>query len=114
MLLEKLREEEHFTNHEKDVVRYILDHLEQVPSMSAGELARASFTSKATVVRLSQKLGLAGYQEFKLKLVEEVNQKNRIDRILANEPITGRARARIYQYASGALRQGNHQHPAFL
>ena len=25
MLLEKLREEEHFTNHEKDVVRYILD-----------------------------------------------------------------------------------------
>lgn len=76
MLLEKLREEEHFTNHEKDVVRYILDHLEQVPSMSAGELARASFTSKATVVRLSQKLGLAGYQEFKLKLVEEVNQGN--------------------------------------
>lgn len=91
MLLEKLREEEHFTNHEKDVVRYILDHLEQVPSMSAGELARASFTSKATVVRLSQKLGLAGYQEFKLKLVEEVNQKNRIDRILANEPITGKS-----------------------
>lgn len=91
MLLEKLREEEHFTNHEKDVVRYILDHLEQVPSMSAGELARASFTSKATVVRLSQKLGLAGYQEFKLKLVEEVNPKNRIDRILANEPITGKS-----------------------
>lgn len=91
MLLEKLREEENFTNHEKDVVHYILKHLEQVPSMSAGELARASFTSKATVVRLCQKFGLAGYQEFKLKLVEEVNQKKRIDRILANEPITGQS-----------------------
>lgn len=57
--------------------------------MSTGELARAAYTSKATVVRLCQKLGFSGYQEFKLKLVEEVSQRQRIDRILANEPITG-------------------------
>lgn len=91
MLLEKLKEDVHFTNHERDVVHYILNHQEQVPSMSAGELARAAYTSKATVVRLCQKLGLAGYQEFKLKLVEEINQKNRIDRMLANEPVNGQS-----------------------
>lgn len=43
------------------------------------------------MVRLCQKLGLAGYQEFKLKLVEEINQKNRIDRMLANEPVNGQS-----------------------
>lgn len=88
MLLEKLKEMKNFTGHEKDVAEYILNHMEQVPGMSAGELAAASLTSKATVVRLSQKLGLGGYQELKLTLVAEVSQKNRIDRILANEPIT--------------------------
>ena len=91
MLLEKLREEKQFTSHEKTVADYILEHLRQVPSMSAGELADASYTSKATVVRLCQKLGLTGYQEFKIRLVEEISQKDRIGRILANEPITGKS-----------------------
>lgn len=88
MLLEKLKEEANLTNHEKDVARYILEHMDQIPEMSASQLAKASLTSKATVVRLSQKLGLAGYQEFKLKLVEEINQKKRINLLLVNEPIT--------------------------
>ncbi|MDO4294825.1 MAG: MurR/RpiR family transcriptional regulator [bacterium] len=88
MLLLQLQEAEGFTNHEKEVAHYILENLNQIPDMSAQELARASFTSKATVVRLSQKLGLSGYQEFKLKLVEEMSQNTRINRILAEEPIT--------------------------
>lgn len=89
MLSVRLREEENFTNHERDVARYILNHMEEIPDMSAGELARASLTSKATVVRLAQKLGLSGYQEFKLKLVAEINQSGRISQMLAGEPITG-------------------------
>ena len=89
MLLEKLSEMKHFTSHERDVARYILDNPDKVPGMSAGELANASFTSKATVVRLSQKLGLGGYQELKIKLAAECSQKSRIDRMMANEPITG-------------------------
>ena len=59
--------------------------------MTSGELARAAFTSKATVVRLSQKLGLTGYQEFRLKLVEEMNQKNRLAQMLESEPIHGKS-----------------------
>lgn len=88
MLLEKLKEEANLTNHEKEVARYILEHMDEIPEMSASELACVSFTSKATVVRLSQKLGLTGYQEFKRKLAEEMHQKRRIDQMLANEPIT--------------------------
>ncbi len=88
MFLEKLKEQINFTNHEKEVARYILEHMDKIPSMSSKELAEASFTSKATVVRLSQKLGLAGYQEFKLRLVEEISQKNRLSQMLEGEPIT--------------------------
>ena len=91
MLLEQLKEQQNFTNHEKDVACYILEHKNRIPHMSAGELAAASLTSKATVVRLSQKLGLAGYQELKLKLVAEINQSGRISHMLANDPITDKS-----------------------
>ena len=53
------------------------------------ELGRASLTSKATVVRLSKKLGLSGYQELKLRLVAEMNQSERISQLISKEPITG-------------------------
>lgn len=87
MLIEKLEQGENFTSHEKEVAQYILANPDKVPGMSSMELARASFTSKATVVRLCQKIGLAGYHEFRLKLVEEMNQKNRLSQMLAGEPI---------------------------
>ena len=91
MLLEQLRSEKEFTNHEKDVAKFILENLDRIPEMSASEVAKGSFTSKATVIRLGKKLGLSGYQEFRIKLVEEISQKNRIDRLLENEPITGKS-----------------------
>ena len=39
MLLEQLKSEKGFTNHEKDVARYILENLDRIPEMSAGEVA---------------------------------------------------------------------------
>ncbi|CCY87102.1 transcriptional regulators [Clostridium sp. CAG:149] len=89
MLLVQLREMKNFTNHERDVAEYILGHMDQIPDISAGELGRASLTSKATVVRLSKKLGLSGYQELKLRLVAEMNQSERISQLISKEPITG-------------------------
>ncbi|MDO5551990.1 MAG: MurR/RpiR family transcriptional regulator, partial [Lachnospiraceae bacterium] len=91
MILEKLKEELNFTNHEKEVAHYILENMEKIPEMSTAQLAQANFTSKATIVRFIRKLGLPGYQEFKLKLVEEINQKNRIGQLLVNEPITDKS-----------------------
>ena len=89
MLLVQLREMKNFTNHERDVAEYILGHMDQIPDISADELARASLTSKATVVRLSKKLGMSGYQELKLRLVAEMNQSERISQLISKEPITG-------------------------
>lgn len=33
MLLEKLKEQDNFTNHEKEAARYILEHPDSVPGM---------------------------------------------------------------------------------
>ena len=100
MIIDKLREGIAFTNHEQEVARYVLEHIEQIPEMSTNDLAKASFTSKATVVRLCKKIGLSGYQQFKLKLVEEINQKKRMDELLVNEPITDKS---TYQDIINAL-----------
>ena len=51
MILEKLKRMEGFTHQEQAVARYILDHVEEIQQMSTEELARVSYTSKATVVR---------------------------------------------------------------
>ena len=56
MVFEQLREMKGFTNQEQAVSRYILEHTEEILPMSAEELAKAAYTSKATVIRLSKNL----------------------------------------------------------
>ena len=88
MIFENLSRMESFTHQEKAAARYILDHVELIQKMSAEELAKASFTSKATVARLCKKLGMEGYQELKLKLVSEMVENIRVNQLLSKEPIT--------------------------
>jgi len=88
MILERLKEMDRFTHQEQAVATYILEHMESVQNMSVEDLARASFTSKACVVRLCKKLEVGGYQELKLKLVSEMVQNIRVNQLLSKEPIT--------------------------
>lgn len=39
MLIEQLRNEEYFTNHEKDVAHFILDNIDEVSNMTSEQLA---------------------------------------------------------------------------
>ena len=52
-----------FSRSQKDVARYIVDHLDDVAFQTAEELARHVSTSSSTVVRFSQALGFEGYPE---------------------------------------------------
>lgn len=88
MLVDKLQDQIDFTPQEQAVVAFILDNMKVVPSLSAQELAIQSFTSKATVVRLCQKLGFRGFQEFKLQLLAEWYERQRLDSLLSKEPIS--------------------------
>ncbi|TCW00944.1 RpiR family transcriptional regulator [Longibaculum muris] len=72
-----------FSESEKEIARYILNHGDDVLSMSVKELAKNTYTSPATIVRLCKKIGLEGYNDFKIKysaeLQYDLHHSNRID-----------------------------------
>jgi DNA-binding MurR/RpiR family transcriptional regulator len=60
-----------FSRSQKDVARYIIDHLDEAAFLTAEELARRASTSSSTVVRFSQALGFEGYPELQQAAIEE-------------------------------------------
>jgi DNA-binding MurR/RpiR family transcriptional regulator len=62
---------EEFSRSQKEVARYIVDHLDEAAFQTAEELARRASTSSSTVVRFSQALGFEGYPELQQAAIEE-------------------------------------------
>lgn len=63
------------SNAEKNIMDYVLTHLDHVQLMSIRELAKQCFVSTTTIFRCVKKLGFDGYQEFQtaLQQTESVN-----------------------------------------
>ncbi len=57
---------------EKGVVDYIINNPDNVTKMSIHELARNSYSSASSIVRLCKELGYSGYKEFKQALLSEL------------------------------------------
>ena len=88
-IMTQLEFELNFSNSEKQIARYILNHGEDVLSMSAKQLAEATYTSPATIVRLCRKIGLEGYNDFKIKYSAELQYDHRNEkRIDVNFPFS--------------------------
>jgi DNA-binding MurR/RpiR family transcriptional regulator len=66
---------EEFSRSQKDVARYIVDHLDEAAFQTAEELARRADTSSSTVVRFSQALGFEGYPELQQAAIEEYRSR---------------------------------------
>jgi DNA-binding MurR/RpiR family transcriptional regulator len=64
-----------FSRSQKDVARYIVDHLDEAAFQTAEELARRANTSSSTVVRFSQALGFDGYPELQQAAIEEYRNR---------------------------------------
>ena len=71
-IIQQMKKQETMTDRDKDICNYILEHPEKVESISSRELGHATFTSAASVTRLCQKLGVKGFQEFKLQFIREL------------------------------------------
>ena len=67
---------EEFSRSQKDVARYIVDHLDEAAFQTAEELARRAETSSSTVVRFSQALGFEGYPELQQAAIEEYRRRD--------------------------------------
>lgn len=57
---------ESMTQADRQIAQFIIDHPERMLAMSSAALAQATGRSQSSVVKFSQKLGYAGYQQLKL------------------------------------------------
>lgn len=63
---------EMFKPAEKTVAEFVLQNPEQVMQMSISEAARDTGVGESTVIRFCRALGYKGYQEFKLRLAQDL------------------------------------------
>lgn len=67
--IKNLRDE--FTNSEEKIADYIIEYTDEVYHMTSEELAKATKTSPASVIRFSKKLGYEGFQELKIAIAKD-------------------------------------------
>lgn len=84
LISEKLRQTEEMSEAEQGVAAFLLKIGREVGGYSTRNLAEAAYTSPATVIRLSKKLGFKGFEEFKKEYLEELryldHQGDEVDR----------------------------------
>ena len=86
-VLEFLETHSTFTDSERTVVQYVLEHTEAVLNASIYTVAEKTNTSTPTIVRLCKKCGLRGFKEFKIALARDLEfQLNTIRSVDVNIP----------------------------
>ena len=65
------------SNAEQSLGHFILEHSDDIFTMSTKELSQKSGVSEATLIRFTKKLGLNGYTEFKLTLSADLASNER-------------------------------------
>ena len=66
MIIDRMNELRNLTSQEKSVVEHINSHPKDLLDMNVNELAKASFTSASTIIRLCKKLDVKGFSDLKL------------------------------------------------
>ena len=67
------------TDAEARIAAYALAHADEVIHASIADMAAATYSSNATIVRLCRKLGVSGFREFKIELASDL-EKRRVAR----------------------------------
>lgn len=87
LILNRIKNESHFSESEKVVANYILENPRKILSMTIHELAAEAFTSAATITRFCHRLNVDGFAEFKVILAGDISSlKISEDRIATDLP----------------------------
>ena len=73
-----------FTYAEKEIVKYFLNQKEEIARQSTREISKRLYCSPSSIIRLCQKLGFTGFEEFKEMLVarkDEFTYEYRTDKV---------------------------------
>ncbi len=75
MIIQKLREQKNFSSVEKEIANYVLEHSDQIINMSIRDLARQTYSSPSTILRLCKKINVNGYQDFRIAFNSEIHSE---------------------------------------
>ncbi|MBM6614919.1 MurR/RpiR family transcriptional regulator [Desemzia sp. RIT804] len=64
-VLTKLKEQMNFTNTEMRIADYIIQNITKIPTIYIEDLAKLTYTSHSTIIRLCKKMGYDGFRSFK-------------------------------------------------
>ena len=68
----------HFTDSQQEVIDFIKNNEDKIIHMSIQDLAKKTYTSNATIIRICKKLGFKGYKDFKLSFIKEIESQKYI------------------------------------
>lgn len=71
--LNKLVAGKQLTELDEKILHYVIDNMDTVLQMGVREIARVNFTSPASIIRLSKKLGYTGFVDMYYHLLPKVS-----------------------------------------
>ncbi|HHT39345.1 MAG: MurR/RpiR family transcriptional regulator [Acholeplasmatales bacterium] len=69
IMINMLKERENLSPSEKSILDYLVANKGALKDLSVESVAKASFTSPASVVRMAKKLGYSGFKDFKVDFI---------------------------------------------
>lgn len=86
-VLNMLKNQTNFTNTEMRIADYIIQNITTIPTINIDVLAKLTYTSHSTIIRLCKKIGYDGFRSFKVAISEVVyNQLHLPSEVDANFP----------------------------
>ncbi|RHS95691.1 MurR/RpiR family transcriptional regulator [Erysipelatoclostridium sp. AM42-17] len=79
-LLQQLKQKDFFTETEYHIINYLLEHLDQIDTLTINELSKQTFSSNASIIRLCKKLSFSGFKQLKVQLVKEIESNKYISK----------------------------------
>lgn len=73
-LVNDIIEHDNLTEREQSIRTYLIKQPENLYNMSARDLGEATYSSAAAITRFCKKLGCKGYQDFRIRFLEDVRE----------------------------------------
>lgn len=99
-IIAKLRDTGKLSSSEQDIAKYILENAPKVIRMSIRDIAKATYTSPTTVLRLCSKITDEGFAEFRVLLAAEINSYSNRKLTLEDEKLAEHMRETEHIIAS--------------
>lgn len=77
LIIEKLNLKEKMSESEESIANFVLGLGEDLKKYSTRNIAEATYTSPATIIRLCKKLGFKGFDDFKKQFLKEIDYLDR-------------------------------------